>query len=846
MRNKIDYGIDLGTTNSAIARMENGAPVIKKSPTLKDTFPSCVNFDKKGNTSVGDSAFNRMKTDNTGALKTFETGKTNTFIEFKRTMGTTHSYASSNMDRTYTPEELSAAVLKSLRSVITDDSFSSVVITIPAKFLSPQNDATIKAAKLAGFNQVQLVQEPVAAATAYKLLVKNCDGYLLVFDFGGGTFDAALVKCEEGIMSVKDTDGDNWLGGKNLDDAIVDQIIIPNLQKNYSIDSILKDSDKKEILRNAVKFKAEEAKIQLSFASSFRLMSDLGDLPFEDAEGNEPEIDVTLTEVELEKVIGPIFQKAVDKAKELLTRNNLKGADLRTVVLVGGPTFSPILRRMLKAQITENIDTSVDPMTIVARGAALFASTINISEEVKELSRDKTKLQLELKYPATSVETEEFFNLKILKDKTVGTFPEKVFAKISRSDGAWVSQKVEISEKASIVELLLQEGKANSFDISLYEDNGNTIECEPNQFSIIQGIGGLDSMQVLPYNIGLELFFPSEEKDLFAPIKGLEKNKTIPATGILNGLITRKDIHGGNAKDIIRIPIYQGDHAAEGTNPLFNNLVNVIEITGENLPGLLPKGSPVDLTFHLDKSQTMRIKAYFPLLDHTEELTVEIKPAETPEAAKLSSEIELAMASAQELNSISIKGQLVSLNSELDNKKGSADGRLRILDKLRELMLSLEKEEKKAEWPRTETDLKAAYFSVESLMEQIKADGFDTELNMDRVNAGMLEYKNSVARVIKERNTREGKFIIIDLNRFEFGIRYEIAGSAIDVQYLQEINRDFAEYSWLDPNNARQLVNQGLKLVTEGKTQDLKPIISKLIGLMPENKKPADTLELSR
>jgi molecular chaperone DnaK len=146
MRNKIDYGIDLGTTNSAIARMENGTPTIKKSDTLKDTVPSCVHFNKKKDVLVGDPAFNVMKNDNTRALKTFETGKTNTYTEFKRTMGTTHTYESTNMSREFSPEELSAEVLKKLKSFIQDENISSIVITVPAKFLYPQKEATISAA----------------------------------------------------------------------------------------------------------------------------------------------------------------------------------------------------------------------------------------------------------------------------------------------------------------------------------------------------------------------------------------------------------------------------------------------------------------------------------------------------------------------------------------------------------------------------------------------------------------------------------------------------------------------------------------------------------------------------
>ena len=182
MRNKIDYGIDLGTTNSAIARMENGTPTIKKSDTLKDTVPSCVHCNRRQDILVGDTAFNVMKNDNTRALKTFETGKTNTYIEFKRTMGTTHKYESANMGKEFSPEELSAEVLKKLKSFIQDENISSIVITVPAKFLNPKIEATMQAAKLAGFKHIELLQEPVAAATAYGLTAKDKDSYWLVFD----------------------------------------------------------------------------------------------------------------------------------------------------------------------------------------------------------------------------------------------------------------------------------------------------------------------------------------------------------------------------------------------------------------------------------------------------------------------------------------------------------------------------------------------------------------------------------------------------------------------------------------------------------------------------------------
>jgi molecular chaperone DnaK len=839
MRNKIDYGIDLGTTNSAIARMENGVPTIKKSETLKDTIPSCINFSRKQDILVGDTAYNVLKNDSARALKTFEKGQKNTFIEFKRTMGTTHKEESSNMNRNFSSEELSAEVLKKLKSLVPDENISSIVITVPAKFLNPQNEATMQAAKLAGFKHIELLQEPVAAATAYGLGSKSKDGFWLVFDFGGGTFDAALIKAEEGILAVKDTDGDNWLGGKNLDEAIVDNIIIPYLQQNYAIDFVINDSTKKELLRAAVKFHAEVAKNELSFKDKARILTNLGDLPFEDENGEEPEIDLELTEKDLEIIFSPIFQKAIDITKDLLKRNNLKGSDLGALILVGGPTYSPILRRMLKEQITDKVDTSVDPMTVVAKGAALFASTISVSDEVKEATRDKTKLQLDIKYEATTVELDEMVNLKVLKEKTIGTFPEKIYADVVRFDNAWSSGKKLIGERATIVDVLLLEGRSNSFDICVYDEAGNKLECQPNQFSILQGIGGLDGMQVLPYHIGIGRFFRTEDKDLFFPVKGLEKNKRVGKgiVGVINSLKTRSAIRTGMIQDTLRIPIYQGNFDAEGSNPILNNLITEVIITGETLPGLLPKGSDLDITIKIDSSQLMKFTAYFPLLNHTEELEIEIKQTEPPTEELLSKEISKAKRTAQEVNADDVSEKLEALEEQLENEKGSADGKMKILDGLRKELLRLDSAEKVAEWPKVEQELKDAFYELEDLIEKIKANSDDDELNMDKVDAHIQEYKRTIEQVIRDKNTKEAKHLISEIGSLDFNLRNAVTGNAMDVQYLKHIDSDFSSYHWKDRNKARQLCNQGLQFATAGNTRGIRPILIQLIELMPEDQR---------
>jgi len=582
---------------------------------MKDNMPLCVAFNKRGDVLVGDSALNLYKIDKVRGLTI-----SNTFIEFTRILGTTHTYGSANIGKSYSSEELLAECFKKLRSFVNDENFKSVVITVPAKFLNSQLEAVKKAGELAGFEQIELIQEPIAAAIGYGLQKSNKNGHFLIFDFQA-EFKVALCKSDNGIISIVDTEEDNWLGSKNIDIAIVDEIIIPYLQKHYAIDFILGDSVKKELLRNAIKFYAEEAKMQLSFKVSHHILSIFGDLPFAEENGDELEIDIEVTQTDFAWVSRPIYQKAIDITIDLLKRNNKKGKDIDKIVLLGEETYSPILRNLLKEQISDKIDTSVDPMTVVAKGAALFASTIKLIVNPHPI--DKSKIQLDLKYDSITNELDELVCIKVIDGKSLGN----IYAEIAHKDGIWSSGKKQIGEKATIVEVLLSEGRLNSFEINVYDEFGTKIECQPNRFSINHSlVEGFPI--VLPYHIGIVRFFESDGKELFQPVKGLEKNRNLPAIGVINGFKTKFDLRPGVASDVIRFPIYQGDYNAEGTNPLLNNHVCDILISGETLPALLPAGSDIDITIKVDTSQLMTISAYIPYLNHTEEVEIEIRQTE--------------------------------------------------------------------------------------------------------------------------------------------------------------------------------------------------------------------------
>ena len=847
-RTKIDYGIDLGTTNSGIARMENGEPIVKKTDTQMDTMPSCVSFGsgKKQILQIGLMAYNRLKGDKLNAMKDFKAESSNTFIEFKRTMGTDKRFFSPIMNSEFSSEELSAEVLKKLKSFITDEEIKSIVITVPAKFTINQKDATSRAAKLAGFEHCELLQEPIAASMAYGLDSTSKDGLWLVFDFGGGTFDAALLKVEDGIMKVIDTEGDNYLGGKNIDYAIVDEIIIPYLQKNFSIDSIINDDVKREVLRDAMKHYAEEAKIQLSFKDTHNILSDLGDIPGTDDDGYEFELDITISQTEMGKTVSPIFQKAITICNELLKRNQLNGSNLGALILVGGPTYSPILRKMLKEQVTEKVDTSCDPMTVVAKGAALYASTVNVSDEIIEKGRNKSNIQLGLGYEPTTVENEEFVTIKILKDKTEGAIPDKCFAEVVRTDKAWSSGKVQIDDAGEVVEVKLNEGKANAFNVFVYNEQGDLIPSEPNDFTIIQGskVGSA----TLPYNIGIEIKSKASGKIVFRPIKGLEKNQTTPATGIANGLKTQKQINPGSKTDFIKIPVYQGDYGSEGSRAIYNEHVYDVIISGEDLPALLPEGSDVDLTVKVDKSERITLSAFFPYLTFTQEVDVPSNTTQKEIDAKwLETEISKAK---QTLNIIKQEGdftdkdslnklsnELAELEKLLEQGRSDYDRKKQIIDNLRKSLRKLDDIQDSTEWPKTEEELKDAFYKLEETFKQF--EGKVEGLNEDRIKEAIAQFKEQIPQIIRDKNVKVAKELTDLMRGLSFTLVDQALGAQMEIMMLKEFNDEFDMHDWSDRNKAKMLISQGLQIAaTNPSKQRLRPIVIELYKLLPGIDKP--------
>ena len=822
VRIKIDYGIDLGTTNSAICRMEKGEPIVIKTDVLKDTMPSCISINKKGSIRVGDDAYNTMKQDKRRATKSWSKEASNTYVEFKRTMGTDTIYhylnKELNLNKELGSEELSSEVLKKLKSFVIDETVNSAVITVPAKFTAIQKTATMEAAKMAGFKQCELLQEPIAAAMAYGLSNEQKDGKWLVFDFGGGTFDAALLKVEDGILTVFDTEGDNYLGGKNLDYAIVDNIIIPYLKENYSIEGILANEEKKRVLRDAMKTYAEDAKNQLSFKEHEDIMSNLGDLGV-DENGEEIELDLTVSRAEVFEVMRPYFQKAVDICKDILRRNHLSGSQISKLILVGGPTHCPLIRQMLRDQVTPNVDTSIDPMTAVATGAALYASTLDAEIDEKEI--EVGTVMLEVGYEPTTVEMVEWVTIALAPNQSLS----KVWVELVRGDKAWSSGKMEIDEKGNVIEANLLESKANTFSIMVYDEKGNSLPCFPNEITIIQGIK--EPVAPLPYNIGIGVWNETKKRSVFCMAKGLEKNKPLPAIGVINDLKTTEQLRPGVEDDKLIIPVYQVDAftEAEGKSvSLYDDVANVM-ITGDDVETFIPADSSVDVTLKVDSSEQMRVEVYFGAFDVSIEKELAMKKALIEKAEELTNK---GLVEAQwRLNELSNAGISVSsiqeeLNRVKEEAKNNSEKEM-VLGQLKKVLRKIEELDDSTEWDRIEKELREEFERLEMAQRDLG----------DEKTAQLVEQlRQQTDEVIRSKDTKMGREIMEQINGLfiQLTLVYQCMG------VIQDCNRRFNTIRWSDSSRARQLLNKGMEIISSQPTvEKVLPIARGLIELMPND-----------
>ncbi|MEJ3745436.1 Hsp70 family protein [Actinomycetes bacterium KLBMP 9797] len=820
MRDTIDFGIDLGTTNSAIAVVEeDGTVAVIKNNDGWDITPSAVWIPKPGVIHVGRQARERAQDDPENAA-----------AEFKLEMGLAD--ASRRFVRggtTLTPPQLSAEVLKSLRADAAHHSGSppgAAVITVPAAFSLNQNKATLEAATLAGFSAAcPLVQEPTAAAFAYGFHDADDRAYWMVFDFGGGTFDAAVVSKRDGDLRVLNHAGDPYLGGKLIDWAVVERILAPAAASALGFADFRRDNP---IWRgNFAKLKgaAETGKIQLSRRDAIDLMVELT-VP---AGGTEA-FEYTLRRDEVDRVAEPFYVRAMNLCRAALADGNLSPDDIDRLLLVGGVTLAPGLRERLadsRDGLGIALDTSLDPTTVVARGAAIFASTVR-RPDPESFQPAAGEFALQLAYEPSVTTTTPVVAGKLHAAAPVDWAGYGVT--LSNPDGQppFRTGRVALNaEGAFLTEVAIDPHKTSRFTVELTDASGAPQKVSPDSLSITHRdveFGGAK----LTHSLGIQL-----ADRAFAPL--LRKGATLPARA-REVFRTAGALRRADAEAVVRIPVVQGERDRADRN----RQVGMLEIRPLDVRIDLPAGTEVEVTFEVDTSNLVTVVADVPLIQAQFEAEINLDEVRTPQADELATalaEAEQRMAALREsrasdvpevrdkLQRLDEEGALTTAREQVRAAGVDAGAAASAEARLREVQAHLDDIEEAADQPALVRELRDLLAEVAGLVSQVGHPADQKALTELEQRAADAIASGSSVR-IKAETERVTEFLV-ELERRQPGWSLRLFYALCE-----------HEGRMRPSGEARTLIREGKDAVAAGDERALDAVNTRLVRLLPREEQP--------
>lgn len=592
----IEIGIDLGTTNSSVAIIQNNETKILKNALGEESTPSIIYADRNGNIVVGSKA-KRVMNNSKENLQ-------NSKAEIKRLMGTAEAISFPNLKKTLLPEEISAEILKGLKGDVQrkcpEMALDAAVITVPAYFSTVQSEATKRAGNLAGFKQVVLLQEPIAAAIAYGFLNQKNENWL-VYDLGGGTFDVALVAFRDGSLTVLAHGGDNFLGGKDFDAAIIQNLIEPSLSSN----GISLNPEIHAQVFSYLKELTEIAKIELSISERTTIDIDI------QTDQIKIQHSIEISRQDLLESCKHLLEKTTDLCKKTISDAKVDPSTVLKIVLVGGPTQMPILREFLKEALQIKVDGTLDPLTVVAKGAAMFGNQTAVSAQNSQNgSKQNADCRLEVNYnPVTPDDEQTITGL-------IAACPE--------SSQPYSIQFVGSDDSISSEEILIKNGKfiltlptgvkGTQYWIYVKDNDGKLIASSPDSIYISRGVAILGAP--LPYSIGVSVISLSSHKGYADASETMEfffsKNSILPLKE-KKRFHTVADLKAGSSENGLPICIYEGESSITNRNTLVCHLA----ITGKSIAKDLKSGSPVDITIQINESRELSVTAYLPESDIT-------------------------------------------------------------------------------------------------------------------------------------------------------------------------------------------------------------------------------------
>jgi len=823
----INYAIDLGTTNSLIARNENGEVRVFKNPFgQREELPSVVGF-RGERILIGDKA-----------LEYLEKDPGNVFGGFKRKMGTDENFWIESQSRSISAIDLSSIVLKELKNFVQDDqSITQTVITIPASFDTVQSNATKKAGYESGFSNVVLLQEPIAACLAFANAHKdvNKEGKWLVYDLGGGTFDVAIVSIGEEELKVIDHKGDNYLGGMDFDNAIVEKILLPKIIATPGCEGWKEKSAQKSSEFQKLYFvllnKAETVKKELSGMEVAML-----DLTISNDNGEDVDLYFDITREQFNEVISDKVNYSMTLVDDLLKANNMSISDIQQVVLVGGSTLVPLVKQTIESKLGASVNQSVDPTNAVVVGAAHYAGTKIAQEDkveasVVEQSTD-VPFDVELSYLKATRESSEMVLLKFS-----GEFSGMNY-RIVRSDKGFDSGLKPAGQK-SMEMVNLVPGTANQFEVLFFNADQSPVLGVKKDILIVHGQYNVDG-QPLPNDICIEIDDFDYDRTKLEII--FKKNDILPLKKRLYRELSKTISKSGTDSLIINVVEGNGQ-----SSPSSNQVIGCIEVTPDQLEFDLIKGTEVEIDIEISESRDLTVSVFLSMTDQ------EFKEVFSPTSRNVS-----ISRLKEELRVLDrkVNAEFRSLQSTENYEQLQVVANMR--EELNEISLELEIAESSMN-----TDLK---YHLEERKRRVaqKYDTLESEGKGSKEKSRYLQAKQYTLELFEkypdmDRRFRP-KFDKIVASEEEM-MKSDMAHFArVKADELETLNREIGWESnehieelffyykhglmeqYTDQKRAKKLIEAGDSAIDNNRLNEVKSIISQLYNLLPPEAKEQVTI----
>ncbi|USI79078.1 Hsp70 family protein [Sphingopyxis sp. USTB-05] len=593
-------GIDLGTSNSAIVGIDSGGIRLFKTEDGKDVLSSTLYFDRRGHMSVG-----------TRAQAQAELSPENVAQGFKRLMGTSSTIELKGADKILTPEEASTEIIRQLIRQATAESGSvdvaGAIITIPAAFNQMQSEATIRAARAAGLSRVGLLQEPVAAAMAALEGASRRDGRFLVYDLGGGTFDVALVEASGGAVNVIAHEGINMLGGRDFDRGILDTIVRPWLAEKFDLPADAAVRPEYRRMFGILRMKVEMAKIELSSRDKTIVFLSEEDARATDNAGTEIYTEVEVSRAQLETLIADQIDDSITLCRKILTDNGLNHEDIDRIVFIGGPSKMPVIRETVSRELGVPADHKTDPMTAVARGAAIFAESRDWGSATGQRKSARGSLavegKLELKLAFTARTSDENAKLRITADTQDKSYCYQITGPQGFDSGI-----VNFDGKASL-SLPLPSLGAHQFKLTVTDVDGQPA-CEPQTIEFMRSAATAAAIHATQtVSVKIADGPASERRNILVPL--ISKGTPLPVKNTSSYRL-RETLTGGIPS---HFDVELFNHAEGVDDPLLNLSIGVFRIRADDIlddGDSLVAGSSIEIHWSMDDNGLINCEVAIP------------------------------------------------------------------------------------------------------------------------------------------------------------------------------------------------------------------------------------------